>query len=337
MRRILVTGGAGYIGTHTIVELLALGYEVVAVDNYLNSSPKSYERIEKISGKLIEYHNIDLSNDEQTADFFKDLSADAVIHFAALKSVPESVDMPNSYYKNNLNSLLNVMEGMKKNGLNNLIFSSSCSVYGNPEQLPVTEETPFGEAESPYARSKQMGEYIISDFCKSNSNFKALSLRYFNPAGAHHSIEIGEAQSKRPNNLVPIITQTAAGIRDKMTVFGTNYNTRDGSCIRDYIHVSDIAEAHVKGVDFLLKYSNQENYHVINLGSGIGTTVLEMLHSFEKVSNRKLNYEIGKKRQGDVSAIFANNEKAKQLLNWESKRTLDEILKSAWEWQEKLL
>ncbi len=337
MKKILVTGGAGYIGSHTIVELLELGYDVISVDNYLNSSSTTYERIQSITGRAVEFYDIDLSNEADTLDFFKDLRVDAVIHFAALKSVPESVDVPLSYYKNNLNSLLHVIEGMKENKIKHLIFSSSCSVYGNPEKLPVTEDTPFGEAESPYARSKQMGEHILKDYCKSAPDFKALSLRYFNPAGAHSSIKIGEAQSERPNNLVPIITQTAAGIRKEMTVFGTDYATRDGSCIRDYIHVSDIAIAHVKGLEYLLNIKKEENYQVINLGSGIGTTVLEMLHSFEKVSGQKLNYNLGERRAGDVSSIYANNNKAKSLLNWEGKRSLDDILASAWEWQKKLL
>ncbi|MAC95658.1 MAG: UDP-glucose 4-epimerase GalE [Flavobacteriales bacterium] len=336
--KILVTGGAGYIGSHTIVELVNAGYQsIVSVDNFINSSAEVYDRIEKVSGQKIEYYNIDLSKRTETTAFFKQHSFDAVIHFAALKSVPESVEQPELYYHNNLNSLLNVMEGMKLSNCNQLIFSSSCSVYGNPDKLPVMEDTPFGEAESPYARSKQMGENIISDFCKSRKNFKALSLRYFNPVGAHPSAQLGEAQSQRPNNLVPIITQTAAGIREKVTVFGDDYNTRDGSCIRDYIHVIDIAKAHVKGVEFLNELSKEDNnYEVINLGSGNGTTVLEMVKAFEEVNQLKLNYEIGPRRAGDVEAIYANNSYAKKKLAWEAKHSLEDMLSSAWKWQKAL-
>lgn len=333
--KILVTGGAGYIGSHTIVELIKAGYRsIVSVDNYINSSADVYQKIKKISGQTIENYEIDLSNRNQTLSFFKKHSFNAVIHFAALKSVPESLEQPELYYHNNLNALLNVMEGMKINGCNQLIFSSSCSIYGNPEKLPVTEETPFGEAESPYARSKQMGEDIIADFCKSRQSFKALSLRYFNPVGAHPSAELGESQSERPNNLVPIITQTAAGIREKVTIYGDDYQTRDGSCIRDYIHVLDIANAHVKGIEYLENMETKENnYEVINLGSGDGTTVLEMVKAFEKVNQLNLNYEIGPRRAGDVEAIFADNSKAKRALNWENKMTLNDMLSSAWKWQ----
>lgn len=339
MGKILITGGAGYIGSHTIIEILNQNEnEVISVDNYINSSPEIYQKLEKISGQKIEHSKVDLSKRDETLAFFQNNKIDTVIHFAALKSVPESVENPIEYYQNNLNALLNVMEGMEENNVNRLLFSSSCSIYGNPVSLPVTEETPFGEAESPYARSKQMGEHIIEDYCKANENFKALSLRYFNPAGAHHSALIGEAQSKRPDNLVPIITQTAAGLREKITVFGDDYNSRDGSCIRDYIHVSDIAEAHVKGIGFLgnLK-SKEENYQQINLGSGDGTTVLEMLESFEKTNKVKVRYEIGPRRAGDVALIYANNEKARRLLGWSPKRELDEILKSAWNWQNTIL
>jgi UDP-glucose 4-epimerase len=336
--KILVTGGAGYIGTHTIVELIQAGYKsIVSVDNYTNSSPEVYQRIEQISGQSVAFYKLDLSQKEETFSFFQQHSFDAVIHFAALKSVPESVDKPEDYYFNNINSLLNVLMAMDSNGVDKLLFSSSCSIYGNPKNLPVTEDTPFGEAESPYARSKQMGENIIADFCKSKPNFKALSLRYFNPAGAHPSALLVESQSERPNNLIPIITQTAAGIREKVTIFGSDYDTRDGSCIRDYIHVVDIADAHVKGIECLnqLTPSNQ-NYEVINLGSGNGTTVLELIETFEKSNKLKLNYEVGSRRAGDVEAIYANNGKAKKVLNWVSKKSLEEMLVSAWKWQQEL-
>lgn len=336
--KILVTGGAGYIGSHTIVELIKAGYKsIVSVDNYANSTAEVYNRIKQISGQKINFFELDLSRKEETFAFFKQHSFDAVIHFAALKSVPESVEKPEDYYFNNINSLLNVLIAMEATGVDKLLFSSSCSIYGNPEKLPVTEDTPFGEAESPYARSKQMGENIIADFCKSKPSFKALSLRYFNPAGAHPSALLGEAQSERPNNLVPIITQTAAGIRKKVTVLGNDYDTRDGSCIRDFIHVVDIADAHVKGIEFLDQLNEDDpNYEVINLGSGTGTTVIEMIDTFEKTNALKLNYEVGPRRAGDVEAIYANNGKARKVLKWESKNSLEEMLASAWKWQQKL-
>lgn len=333
---ILVTGGAGYIGSHTILELIELGYKsIVSADCFLNSSEQTFQRIRKIAGIEIKNVAIDLTQKEAVNQLFTEHSFDAVIHFAALKSVPESVEKPNFYYRNNLNSLINVLDAMLENKVNKLIFSSSCSVYGNPSTLPVTEAEPFGEAESPYAHTKQIGEDIIKNFCKVNPEFKSVSLRYFNPAGAHPSALIGEESSERPNNLVPIITQTAAGLREKMMVFGDDYNTPDGSCIRDYIHVMDIANAHVKAIEYL--QAIEDNYTVINLGTGKGSTVLELINAFEKVSETKLNYEIGGRRAGDVETIYANNFKAKEALNWEANSSLEEILRSAWEWQKSQL
>lgn len=330
--KVLVTGGAGYIGSHTILELIEMGFKsITSVDCFLNSDAKTYDRIQKISGLEIENYPIDLSQSNEVKTFFENHSFDIVIHFAALKSVPESVEMPTEYYRNNLNALLNVIDSMHANGVNKLIFSSSCSVYGNPEVLPVTEKETFGEAESPYAHTKQIGEEIIKNFCKSNPDFKSVSLRYFNPAGAHSSGLIGETITERPNNLVPLITQTAVGIREQLTVFGDDYNTKDGSCIRDYIHVTDIANAHVKAMDFLNKSAS--NYSVINLGSGEGSSVLEMIEVFEKVSNVKLNYAIGPRRAGDVESIFANNAYAQEQLGWHTRFDLESILSSAWKWQ----
>jgi len=330
--KVLVTGGAGYIGSHTILELIELGYTAItSVDNYLNSNKKTFQRIKKISGVEIKNYEVDLTNLSEVEKLFSNNSFDSVIHFAALKSVPESVEVPNLYYKNNLNSLINVLDCMIKNNVYSLIFSSSCSIYGNPATLPVTEIEPFGKAESPYAHTKQIGEEILKNFCKTNPGFKSISLRYFNPAGAHKSALIGEDISERPNNLVPIITQTAGGMREKITVFGSDYNTKDGSCIRDYIHVSDIANAHVKAIEYLDKTT--ENYTVINLGSGTGSTVLELLQVFEKVNGVNLNYEVGERRAGDVEAIFANNSLAKEVLKWEPQYDIEEILKSAWKWQ----
>lgn len=331
--KVLVTGGAGYIGSHTIIELFGRGYtNIVSADNYLNSSELEYTKLAKILGTDIQHEATDLANDKECKMLFQKHSFDAVIHFAALKSVPESVDIPNLYYQNNLNSLINVLNGMQESGVNKFIFSSSCSVYGNPEKLPVTESTPFGTAESPYAHTKQIGEQIIKNFCAVNPEIKALALRYFNPAGAHESGLIGEVKTKRPNNLVPIIAQNAIGMRENFTVFGSDFNTKDGSCIRDYIHVSDIAEAHVLAMEFLDQMDI--NYDVFNLGSGKGSTTLEVVHAFEKLEGVKLNYSIGPRRAGDVETIYANNEKAKTLLNWNPRHNLHDIVSTAWNWQQ---
>lgn len=333
--RILVTGGAGYIGSHTIVELVAQGYnEIISVDNYLNSDPSTYGRIEEITGKRIDHFNVDLASRSATQNLFETIEIDAIIHFAALKSVPESVEQPALYYQNNLNALLNILECMEAKNINKLIFSSSCSIYGNPDKLPVTEDSPFGKAESPYARSKQMGERIIEDFCKVHPNFSALSLRYFNPVGAHTSSLIGELQSERPTNLVPAITQTVAKLKKELIIFGKDYPSADGTCIRDYIHVSDIADAHVKGIGYLNARKDTINYQVINLGSGTGTTTLEMVNAFEKTTGLKVNFTFGDRREGDVFAIYANNEKAKKELAWKAKFNIEEMLGSAWNWQE---
>jgi len=332
---ILITGGSGYIGSHTILALIEKGYEnIYSIDNYVNSDPSNYKKIEKISGKSIKYKQVDLNNLLELDSFFSENEIFSVIHFAALKSVPESVDLPLSYYQNNLNGMLNLLTCMQKYKVNQLVFSSSCSVYGNPEKLPVNELTPFGIAESPYARTKQIGENLLFDYCKANPKFKAISLRYFNPVGAHKSGLIGEGFSKKPNNLVPVITQSAAGLRGKITIFGDDYDTRDGSCVRDYIHVEDIAEAHVLAIDYFEKLPT--NYDVINLGTGTGTTVLEILKSFEKISNLKLDYLIGERRVGDVESIYADNSKAKDVLNWNPKNTVDIMMASAWKWQQNI-
>tara|TARA_B110000046_G_scaffold28052_1_gene28857 strand:- start:174209 stop:175219 length:1011 start_codon:yes stop_codon:yes gene_type:complete len=332
---ILITGGAGYIGSHTIIELLEQNYEIpYSIDNYLNSEEDNYKKIEKITNKKVAYYNIDLKDKETINSFFKSTKIDAVIHFAALKSVPESVEIPIECYQNNVGGLLNLVEAMQENNVNQLIFSSSCSVYGNPQQLPVNENTPFGKAESPYARSKQMGENILEDYCNANKKLSVISLRYFNPAGAHPSGFIGEGFTKKPNNLVPLITQTAVGLRDKLTVFGTDYNTKDGSCVRDYIHVVDVAQAHVKALCYFNKMKG--NYQVINLGTGNGTTVLEIIKSFEKVSGKKLNYELGPVREGDVETIYADNSKAKKELQWNAKLNIDDMVSTAWKWQQNI-
>ena len=336
--KILITGGAGYIGSHTIIEILEnTNWEVIAVDNYSNYSEKTYQRIEKITGKKIKYYDIDLTDYALSEKVFqenKDIVG--IIHFAAFKSVPESVEKPLLYYHNNLNSLINILKCQAKYNIPNLIFSSSCSVYGNLDELPVTENTPLNKPESPYAYTKQIGEKIVADFVKVNNNLKAISLRYFNPVGAHKSGLNGELPLSRPNNLVPYITQTAIGKLEQLTVFGGDYKTPDGTCIRDYVHVCDIATAHVQALQKLLADKSFPNHSIINLGTGVGVSVLEAIHAFEKVSNQKLNYFIGNRRDGDVAAIYANNDLAKKILNWTPKYNIDEMMLSAWLWEQNL-
>ncbi len=336
--KILITGGSGYIGSHTIIEILEkTNWEVIAIDNYSNSSEKTYQRIEKITGKKINYYNIDLTDLLRTEKVFhenKDIIG--IIHFAAFKSVPESVEKPLLYYHNNLNSLINILKCQAKFNIPNLIFSSSCSVYGNLDELPVTESTTLNKPESPYAFTKQIGEKIVDDFIKVNNKLKAISLRYFNPVGAHKSGLNGELPLSRPNNLVPYITQTAIGKLEKLTVFGGDYKTSDGTCIRDYVHVCDIAAAHVQALQKLISDKNFPNHSIINLGTGVGVSVLEAIHAFEKVSNQKLNYFIGNRRDGDVAAIYANNDLAKKMLNWTPKYDIDEMMLSAWLWEQNL-
>jgi UDP-glucose 4-epimerase len=334
MSKILVTGGCGYIGSHTIVDLIENGFEVVSVDNLCNSDEEVLEGIEAITGTKVKNYSIDLCWPDAVEQVFKEnTDIEGVIHFAALKLVGESVEYPLDYFRNNLNSLLNVLEGMERFGIPNLIFSSSCSVYGNVENLPVTEETPLQEAESPYARTKQMGEQIIADFMKVHPHHHSVLLRYFNPAGAHESALIGEAPSNPASNLVPVITETAIGKRSGMTVFGDDYGTRDGSCIRDYIHVMDLANAHTKALQYLQAGKNQSNLETFNLGIGQGVSVLEAVHAFMKVTGKQLNYKVGERRPGDVVAIYANNKKAEQQLGWLPHRDIDDIMRTAWEWE----
>jgi UDP-glucose 4-epimerase len=335
---IVVTGGAGYIGSHTIIELLQqTNYNIISIDNYSNSDEAAYKRIEKITGKKINHFNIDLCDKDL---LFKELSSVnnivGVIHFAAFKSVPESVADPLLYYHNNIESLVNILALCKDKKINNFIFSSSCSVYGNIKDLPVTENSVLQNAESPYAYTKVVGEQMVKDFTKTLPGFNSVLLRYFNPVGAHMSAEIGELPIGPPTSLVPIITRTAVGLIPKMYVHGNTYNTRDGSCIRDYIHVTDIANAHIKALQYVIEKKNKQDLSLFNLGTGNGVTVLEAINSFEKISGLKLNYEIGPRREGDVEAIYANNNLAKQELNWEPKFNIDEMMLSAWKWQQHL-
>jgi len=331
---ILVTGGAGYIGSHTIIELLANDkYEVISADCFYNSSPKAYAQIEQITGKKFKTYNIDLCDEKAFDKIFSENKIDGVIHFAAFKAVGESVEKPLKYYHNNIASLVNLLSLCEKYKVQNVIFSSSCSVYGNVQALPVNENTAMPKAESPYAYTKQIGESMLEDFCKQHTLFKAISLRYFNPVGAHISAEIGEWPLGKPNNLVPLITGTAIGKFPTLTVLGGDYPTRDGTCIRDYIHVTDIATAHILALDYLLQHKNKSNYDVFNLGSGNGVSVLEAIAAFEKISNKKLNYTIGNRRAGDVIAVYSDSSKVQNALGWKCEHDINSMMKTAWEWE----
>lgn len=336
MAKILVTGGCGYIGSHTIVDLIDNGYEVISVDNNVRSSASILKGIERITGVCVKNYNVDLCNfDETFAIFQENDDIKGIIHFAAYKAVGESVEKPLMYYENNLVSLVNLLRCVQEFNTPWFVFSSSCTVYGNPDEQIVTEETPGKPAESPYGATKQMGERIVSDF-QTVSDTKCILLRYFNPVGAHPSNQIGELPVGKPQNLVPVITQTAIGKLPAMTVFGTDYPTRDGSCVRDYIHVSDIGHAHTLSINYLSDNKNKKPLEVFNLGSGNGVTVLEAIQAFEKVSGEKLNYETGPRRPGDVVAIYANNNKAKEELGWHPKYNLDQMMSTAWKWEQKL-
>ncbi|MBW8049538.1 MAG: UDP-glucose 4-epimerase GalE [Cytophagales bacterium] len=334
-KKILVTGGAGFIGSHTVVELFNAGYQPIIIDNFVNSSPYVLEALEKILGEQVKCHKIDCCDDGALAKVFSsEENFFGVIHFAAYKAVGESVEEPLKYYKNNIGSTVALLQAMLKYNINNLVYSSSCTVYGQPEKNPVNEESPVIPAESPYGKTKQICEEIIRDAINavnqiSNPTFKAISLRYFNPIGAHQSALLGELPLDVPNNLVPYITQTAAGTRKELTVFGNDYDTPDGSCIRDYIHVVDLAIAHVKAIEF----HNNTGYEVFNIGTGNGNSVLEVVETFEKVTGLNLKYKIGKRRQGDITKIYAEVNKAKKVLGWETKLTLEDALRDAWNWQ----
>lgn len=336
--KILVTGGNGYIGSHTLIQLIKSGeFEVVSIDNLSRSARGTMDRIEKITGKHVVNYEVDLCDKAATFKVIeKEGPIDGIIHFAAYKCVPESVSKPVMYYRNNLNSLLNIMEACEKFHIPNLIFSSSCSIYGEVKDLPVTEATPAGVAACPYAHTKQIGEGMIRAFCEQASNFNAILLRYFNPVGADMSGLNGELSPDTPNNLMPIIMETGIGKRKSMTVYGTDYDTRDGSCIRDYIHVTDIANAHVKALQFLINHKNTNNCEVFNLGSGNGISVLEMLNAFEKITGQKLNYQLGERRPGDIPAIYSNSAKAKELLGWECQFGVEDMIQSAWKWEQQL-
>jgi UDP-glucose 4-epimerase len=336
MAKILVTGGTGFIGSHTIVDLIENGYDVISIDNYSRSTTIALAGIEKITGKKIKNYTVDLKNfDETQAVFQENTDIDGIIHFAAYKAVGESVEEPLRYYENNMFGLINLLKCVQEFSVPNFVFSSSCTVYGNPDVIPVTESSPIKPAESPYGATKQMGEVVIKDFAKV-ANTNTILLRYFNPVGAHPSCLIGELPVGKPQNLVPAITQTAIGKIPKMWVHGSDYPTKDGSCVRDYIHVADIAHAHTLAIQYLLDGKNESNCDVFNLGTGDGVSVLEAIHTFEEVSNVKLNYEIGPRRAGDVIAIYANNDAAVTKLGWKIKYGIKEMMDTAWKWELKM-
>lgn len=337
MGKIVVTGGMGYIGAHTVVSLIDQGLNVTILDNLINSSIETLEGIQAITGVRPDFYEIDMSDRQGLHDFFKQhTDIDAVIHFAALKAVGESVQKPLAYYQNNLFALINLIEAMQENGVSNLVFSSSATVYGEPDSLPLTEQHEAKPALSPYGNTKKIGEEIIRDIALSTPGFKAISLRYFNPIGAHPSGHIGELPTGIPNNLMPFITQTAAGIRKELLVFGADYDTPDGTAIRDYIHVVDLAEAHLRTVERLLQQQQKSNFEIFNLGTGKGSSVLEVIRSFEKTSGQKLAYQIVDRRSGDVQAMYAATHLANQELGWAAKYTLDDMTASAWEWEKKV-
>ncbi|WBL23936.1 UDP-glucose 4-epimerase GalE [Zunongwangia sp. HRR-M8] len=336
-RKILVTGGLGFIGSHTVVALQEKGYDVVIIDNLSNSSIDVLAGITRITGKTPEFEKIDLREKSSVKDFFeKHNDINGVIHFAASKAVGESVQNPLLYYENNLASLIYILQELSKKDKANFIFSSSCTVYGQADELPIKEESPVKKAESPYGNTKQIGEEIIIDTCKIAEGLKAISLRYFNPIGAHKTAEIGELPLGTPQNLVPFITQTAIGKREQLSVFGDDYPTEDGTCIRDYIHVVDLAEAHVSALTRLLENEKAPNYEVFNLGTGKGSSVLEVVHSFERSTGEKLNYKIAERREGDVVAAYADTTKANEVLGWKADTNLDTSLASAWKWEKKV-
>lgn len=334
--KILVTGGLGFIGSHTVVELQNEGFEVIVIDNLSNSSVDVLDGIERITNQKPLFENIDLRDKKSVKDFFaKHKNINGVIHFAASKAVGESVENPLLYYENNINALVYLLQELQAKEKANFIFSSSCTVYGQAEKMPITENAPVQEAMSPYGNTKQIGEEIISDVAKV-SNINAILLRYFNPIGAHPSAEIGELPLGVPQNLVPFITQTAVGLRNELSVFGDDYPTPDGTAIRDYIHVVDLAKAHVVALQRLINKNNLVKVETFNVGTGKGSSVLEVIHAFEKVSNQKLPYKIVNRRPGDVIEAYANTDKANKVLGWHAESTLEDALESAWKWEQRI-
>jgi len=333
MKTILVTGGAGFIGSHTVVELAKAGYRPVIIDDFSNSEGFVIERLEKLVGAKIACYKQDYKDIVRLKKVVADQKVDGIIHFAAYKSVSESVDKPLQYYDNNVSGLIKLLEFCEHSPIKQFVFSSSCVVYGEPDNLPVTEDSPIKPAASPYGTTKQMGEAILGDAAGISQNFNALSLRYFNPVGAHESVLIGELPKGVPANLIPLVTQAAAGLRDKLIVYGNDYHTADGTCVRDYIHVVDLAKAHVKALSYLEKQPNAF-YDFINVGTGKGSSVLEVIKVFEQVSGQKLPYKIGPRRAGDLVSTYASVDKAKRVLDWAAEKTLSDALLDAWHWQQ---
>lgn len=337
MKKILVTGGLGYIGSHVVVELQTNGFEVIIIDDLSNSSLDVLDGIIDISGVKPIFENIDLKERNLVIDFFKRYSnIDGIIHFAASTAVSESVNDPLKYYENNINSLVYVLKELQGLKSPKFVFSSSCAVYGQADQLPITENAPFKEAESPYGYTKKIGEQIIKDQCICNDSFSAIALRYFNPIGAHSSAKIGKLPIGVPQNLVSFVTQTAIGIRDKLSIFGKDYPTPDGTCIRDYIHIVDLAKAHVLALERLFEEKNFDNYEVFNIGTGKGSSVLEVVYAFEKATGVNINYCFTNRRDGDIVSAYADTTKANKILGWEAQFSLEDALASAWNWEKSL-
>ena len=335
MKKILVTGGLGFIGSHTVVELQNEGFEVVIIDNLSNSKIEVLDNITSITGIKPTYFNIDLKDKAAVKSFFEKNTIDGIIHFAASKAVGESVELPLLYYENNISTLIYLLQEMKAHNISNFIFSSSCTVYGQADELPITENAPIKPAESPYGNTKQIGEEIIKDTTKV-SDIKAIALRYFNPIGAHKSTKIGELPIGVPQNLIPYVVQTAAGIRKELSVFGSDYDTPDGTAVRDYIHVVDLSKAHIVALKRLINKSNKDNYEIFNLGTGKGNSVLEVINAFEKVTGKKVKYKLVDRREGDITAAYADTRIANTELGWKSELTLEDGLYSSWIWQQSL-
>ena len=332
MKKILVTGGLGFIGSHTVVELQNEGFDVVIIDNLSNTTISVLDSITEITGKKPDYYNLDVRSKSDLKNFFDNNKVDGIIHFAAFKAVGESMEKPLDYYENNLSSLIYILQEIKDRNLDNFIFSSSATVYGEADSLPLTEDAPVKKAESVYGNTKKIGEEIIRDASYAH-NINTIALRYFNPIGSHETAKIGELPLGVPANLIPFVTQTAAGIREQLTVFGDDYPTEDGTAIRDYIHVVDLAKAHIAALKRLLNKDNKKSFEYFNVGTGKGSSVLEVIKTFEKVNNLKLNYKIVDRRPGDVMASYADTTTANRELNWKTEKSLEEALASAWKWQ----
>ena len=336
MKKILVTGGTGYIGSHTVIELINLGYEVLVIDNLSNSKAEVIDIIESITAVRPYFEKIEMCDKTALANFFsKHADIDAVIHFAGMLQVAESVENPLKYYHNNMFSTINLLECMVAYKIKNIVFSSSCTVYGNPTQLPVTETAPVQKAMSPYGNTKQMGEEVLENVSKAN-DINVITLRYFNPIGAHDSARIGEIQHGVPHHLIPYITETAVGKRKQLNVFGGDYQTHDGTCVRDYIHVVDLAKAHIAAISRLIESKNEQKMEIYNIGTGLGYSVLDIIGAFEKATGLKINYQIVDRRPGDVEAVYADTSLAEQKLNWKASLGIEDMMRSAWNWEQAL-